>query len=447
MSAELSSNSGGWAPKPPPPPKPWARGKVLFHVEDDADFAHYVKLLLMMHTGLQVRHFNDGFRGLQELLKSRPDMVMLDLDLPTLRGDEICRLLRSMPDYKEIPILVCSSMPEAQKQEMRLLGLGADAYLEKPFNDEQFLAVVERLVTRTATTPPEMRRSVSADHTETSETSSSAKAVQRPVAKDAEAGTSFAGFDLVEIVGAGGMGTVYRAFDPALDRTVALKVLLKSLTAIRNAVERFIREGRIMEKLNHPNIIRVHGSGKTAYTYYIAMEFVEGRTLSDRAFQDDITWPEAVSIIEQLFEAVIYLHGQGILHRDLKPSNIIITPRGVVKLGDFGISRDVKELVRLNLTQDASLIGTPQFMAPEQLLGAEASELTDQYSLARTILALFEAGELYVPPKPLHEIRPELPMQLSEALQRCMHVYPTGRFPNIESARDAVVAGCRALKA
>jgi serine/threonine-protein kinase len=207
-------------------------------------------------------------------------------------------------------------------------------------------------------------------------------------------------------------------------------------------VERFIREGRIMERLQHPNIIRVYSSGRTAYTYYIAMEYVEGVTLASLIETEPPTWEQCVDIIRQLFDAVEYLHGEGILHRDLKPSNILLTREGKLKLGDFGISRDVKEMLNLHLTQDASLIGTPPYMAPEQLLGAEASELTDQYSLARTVVSMFEKGELHVPPKPLRELRPDLPRALSDALARCMHVYPSERFPSIAAAREAVLAAC-----
>jgi serine/threonine-protein kinase len=227
-----------------------------------------------------------------------------------------------------------------------------------------------------------------------------------------------------------------------LERTVALKVLLRSLSGIKNAVERFIREGRIMERLQHPNIIRVYNSGRTAYTYFIAMEYVEGITLASMIETRPPSWEQCVSIIQQLFDAVEYLHGEGILHRDLKPSNILLTADGRVKLGDFGISRDVKEMLNLHLTQDASLIGTPPYMAPEQLLGAEASESTDQYSLARTIVSIFEKGELSVPPKPLHELRPDLPRALSDALARCMHVYPSERFPSIAAAHAAVISAC-----
>lgn len=445
MSDEKTPRKDSWpAGTAPPNPQTWAAGKILYHVEDNTDFAQYVRLLLTFRVGLQVQHFPDGFEGLQALLKNQPDMVMLDLDLPTLPGDEICRLLRSMPQYRTIPILVCSSMPEAQKQEMRLLGLGADAYLEKPFNDEQFLAIIKRLLTLKNTTPPEARRKLVSGMTATADGPAHPPHPSQP--KDAEMGRYFAGFELFDIIGAGGMGTVYRAFDPAIERTVALKVLLKTLAGIRNAVERFIREGRIMEKLNHPNIVRIYGLGKTAYTYYISMELVQGRTLADHITAGDLTLPRTASIIEQLFEAVQYLHSQGILHRDIKPSNVLLTPNDLVKITDFGISRDVQEFRNLHLTQDASLIGTPQFMAPEQLLGAEASELTDQYSLARTILAIFEGGELNMPPKPLHEVRPDLPRQLGEALERCMHVYPAERFPSIEAARHAVLAACQGFR-
>ncbi|MGI8908928.1 MAG: protein kinase domain-containing protein [Candidatus Sumerlaeaceae bacterium] len=425
-----------------PEPRPWAKGRRVYLVEDDPDFAYYMLLLLRRQLGFDARHFVDGFYGLQECLAHPPDLVILDVDLPTLRGDEVCRLLRSMPEYRSIPILICSAMPEAQKHEMRLLGLGADAYIEKPFDDEVLVRALERLMLRVQMTQLELPKVPHAEGT----VSQSAGSAERVVAADAVDGNipeKFAGYQLQGIIGAGGMGTVYRAYEPEAQRTVALKVLLKSLTSIQNAVERFIREGRIMERLQHPNIIRVWASGRTAFTYYIAMEYVEGETLAVRTESNELSWDETVAIIRQLFDAVVYLHSNGILHRDLKPSNILLTADGAVKLGDFGISRDVREMLNMHLTQDASMIGTPPYMAPEQLLGAEASEYTDQYSLGRTIISIFEKGNLNVPPRPLHELRPELPRQLSDALARCMHVYPSERFPAIADARDAVLAACQ----
>lgn len=420
-----------------PEPKPWAAGRRLYLIEDDPDFAHYMTLLLRRQIGFEVRHFADGFQGLQECLAHAPEIIVLDVDLPTLRGDEVCRLLRSMPEYRSIPIMICSAMPEAQKNEMRMLGLGADAYIEKPFDDQLFTRTLERLmlgIQRTNVDLPAEQRG--AQQAESLSATSSVATAQDDIPE------TFAGYQLQEIIGAGGMGTVYRATEPETDRVVALKVLLKSLSGIQNAVERFIREGRIMERLQHSNIIRVLGSGRTAFTYYIAMEYIEGTTLASQIENPDLPWTKIVGIIRQLFDAVTYLHSQGILHRDLKPSNILLTADGIVKLGDFGISRDVKEMLNMHLTQDASLIGTPPYMAPEQLLGAEASELTDQYSLARTIVSIFEHGTLQVPPKPVHELRPDLPRALSHALARCMHVFPSERFPTVADARDAVMQAC-----
>jgi CheY-like chemotaxis protein len=431
----------------PVKPMSWAAGRRVYLIEDDPDFAHYMTLLLRRQIGFEVRHFPDGFQGLQECLAHPPDLVILDMDLPTLRGDEVCRLLRSLPEYRGIPILICSAMPEAQKNEMRMLGLGADAYIEKPFDDQLLTRTLERLMlgvlhTRIDEPAPRIEPAPSAVAAPT------ADPISAPPPHSVDAiPEKFAGYHLKEIIGAGGMGTVYRAIEPESGLVVALKVLLKSLSGIQNAVERFIREGRIMEKLQHPNTIRVFGSGRTAFTYYIAMEYVEGKTLASRIETENIPWPEIVSIIRQLFDAVAYLHSQGILHRDLKPSNILLTREGVLKLGDFGISRDVKEMLNMHLTQDASLIGTPPYMAPEQLLGAEASELTDQYSLGRTIVSIFEGGEMQVPPKPLHELRPDLPRELSDALARCMHVYPSERYKSVAQARDAVMAACAMLPA
>lgn len=430
-------------------------------VEDDPDFARYIELLLNTRLGATVRHYKDGLDGLVGILESRPVLALLDLDLPGLRGEEICRRLRTSPRCRDLPVVICSSMPEPQKRELELLRIGADAYLEKPFVDEQFLTTVgyqlERGRQLAAAAPAQAPPPASAapapaapvkpapamawpdsSMSKTDEDSTPGRGL-----RDAE----FAGYRIESILGGGGMGTVYKAFQPKLGRRVALKVLLKSLAGIPLAVERFMREGRIMAALDHPNIVRVFDSGRTPYSYYIAMEVVDGPSLDTRI--DDgppFSWSEQLSIARQCLDAVEYLHGQGVLHRDLKPSNVLLAGGLAVKLGDFGISRaSVGDLAQeYRLTRDASLVGTPSFMAPEQLQGAEADESTDVYALGRTLGCLFEGKRPSIPPKPLHLTRPDLPRGLSDTLAACCHADATQRLPNIAGVRarmEAAVLG------
>ena len=238
------------------------------------------------------------------------------------------------------------------------------------------------------------------------------------------------------------MGTVYKAIQTRLERPVALKVLLKATADSSPDVKRFYREAHLMAVLNHPNIVRIFDMGSTAHCMYIAMEFVEGQALSTLIAAQALTFEQCVEAMRQAFGALIYLHDNGVVHRDIKPANFLVSEEGLVKLTDFGISRADRIYPDIKVTQERVVMGTPAFMAPEHAMGAPATELSDQFSLARTFLNMFESGEPEVMPKPLHEVRPDLPRALSEALARCMDMNPADRFPDMRTARDAVLAAC-----
>jgi serine/threonine-protein kinase len=197
-----------------------------------------------------------------------------------------------------------------------------------------------------------------------------------------------------------------------------------------------------MRALDHPNVIRIMDSGRTAYSYYFTMEVVRGQSLDRLIDAASLTLGQKRSIISQAFDAIIYLHSQNVLHRDLKPSNFILRHDGVLKVGDFGISWNPIFTAQsaARLTRDASYVGTPAFMAPEQLSGAEATPETDQYALARSLQCLIEDGRPSIPPKPLSVKRPDLPKALEEVLLRMLDVHAERRFPSLVDAKEAFLS-------
>ncbi len=414
-----------------------AASKKITIIEDDPDYAHYMKLLLTSEFLSPPTHFDNGLTGLQCVLSDPPDMLVLDLELPGLRGEEVCRLVKSSPFHRTIPVLICSSMPEPEKKEMELLKIGADAYLPKPFVDIDFLEAVKRLLNASKkkvhpddrTTPAGIELPESIDEVEGTRVESGPPEV-------------YAGYEIHEIIGMGGMGTVYRATQVSLNREVALKVLLRRWAKSEKIVERFQREAKIMGQLNHPNIVHLFDVGQTEYTYFIAMEYVSGKSLQNRIEAQNLSWEECVGVIRQSFNALIYLHEKGVIHRDIKPSNLILTLEGAVKLGDFGISRAQNLFSDKDFTMVGAMIGTPRYMAPEQLAGGEATEQSDQYALARTLHHMLEGPKLSVPVRKLHESQPDLPVALSEAFAKAMHSDPAQRFPSAREAKEAVLAAC-----
>jgi Tol biopolymer transport system component/predicted Ser/Thr protein kinase len=181
-------------------------------------------------------------------------------------------------------------------------------------------------------------------------------------------------------LGRGGMAVVYKAYQPALERYVAIKVLPQELTFDDEFVQRFLREARAAAKLNHPGIVTIHDVGQADGTYFIVMEYVEGPSLTDLLRRQGALPPQrVVQIVSQVASALDYAHRHGFVHRDVKPSNILLDSEGRAKLTDFGI---VKAAEGTRLTQTGTLLGTPEYMSPEQAIGESTGPATDIYSLA-----------------------------------------------------------------
>jgi hypothetical protein len=186
-------------------------------------------------------------------------------------------------------------------------------------------------------------------------------------------------YQILEEIGRGGMATVYRAYDPALDRTVAIKLLSPHLVQETGFIERFLREARAAAQLQHPHIIPIYDVGQAGDCYYFVMAYLPGPSLR-RMIEPGQRLPPArvVAILQQLADALDYAHSKGWVHRDVKPANVILDEQGRAVLTDFGI---VRADLGNRLTVTGVVMGTPQYMAPEQVQAAEIDGRTDQYSL------------------------------------------------------------------
>ncbi|MGD8966549.1 MAG: serine/threonine-protein kinase, partial [Anaerolineae bacterium] len=186
-------------------------------------------------------------------------------------------------------------------------------------------------------------------------------------------------YQIVQQIGRGGMAVVYKAYQPALERHVAIKVLPRELTFDQAFVERFQREARAAARLNHPHIVTVHDVGQADGAHFIVMELVDGPSLTDLLRQRGALSPEqAAQVVSQTASALDYAHQYGFIHRDIKPGNILLAADGTAKLTDFGI---VKPSEGTRLTQTGTLLGTPAYMSPEQARGTAIGPGTDIYSL------------------------------------------------------------------
>jgi tetratricopeptide (TPR) repeat protein len=246
-------------------------------------------------------------------------------------------------------------------------------------------------------------------------------------------------YRVIRELGRGGMGIVYQAEDEILLRLVAYKVLPDAIQRDSKALEYFLREARIAASLQHPNIVTIYDAGQSPDGVYIAMEYIEGRSLQQILDEKPtLPLPRSLGIFRQACMGLVHAHSQNVVHRDIKPANMMITTAGVVKLMDFGLAALVTEA----MAQVTSVRGTPFYMAPEQILGDEISALSDQYSLGCTLYRMvtgrppFVEGDvlyhhIYTDPASPRERNPQIPVWLDAIILRTMMKDRTKRFPSV----------------
>ncbi len=231
-------------------------------------------------------------------------------------------------------------------------------------------------------------------------------------------------YELLEEVGRGAMGIVYRARDNELEEIVALKILPDNLSNNPDALARFKQEARSARRLSHPNIVRIHDIGEELGRKYISMEFVEGIDLKHMIKKRDFAWETAIRLGYQITDALAYAHSIGIIHRDIKPANIMITKEGLVKITDFGIA---KVMESTEVTLAGSVLGTPLYMSPEQVQGIPVDHRADIYSLGVLLYEIirgrppfFEGDLAYQHLHVQPEILTEIPEDISNVIMRCL---------------------------
>src|SRR3989454_2442971 len=211
-------------------------------------------------------------------------------------------------------------------------------------------------------------------------------------------GTKFGPYEIVSLLGAGGMGEVYRARDTKLGRDVALKFLPPLFSADADRVARFEREARLLASLNHPHIGAIYGFEDGGSVPALVLELVEGDTLHDRLHRGPLPLSEALAVAQQIAEALESAHERGIVHRDLKPANVKITPDGVVKVLDFGLAKaaggdatpDLSQSPTLmaGVTRDGIILGTAAYMSPEQAKGLSVDKRADLWAFGAGLYEL-----------------------------------------------------------
>jgi serine/threonine-protein kinase len=238
-------------------------------------------------------------------------------------------------------------------------------------------------------------------------------------------------YRILEVIGAGAMGIVFKAHDPGIDRIVAVKTIHKELLATQVAAEvvaRFRQEAVAAGRLSHPGIVAVYDYGEAGDTAYIVMEYAPGKPLSEYVRSRGLlNLPEVGLVMFQLLDALAYAHSLGIIHRDLKPDNLLVIPQGRIKISDFGVAR----IPTSRVTQAGTPVGTPSYMAPEFYLGAAYDHRADLFS-AGVVLYELLTGAL--------PFEAETLAALGYQICHTSHVAPSRRRPELPPTLDGVVA-------
>jgi serine/threonine protein kinase/tetratricopeptide (TPR) repeat protein len=282
-----------------------------------------------------------------------------------------------------------------------------------------------------------------------------------------DSGTMLGSYEILALLGSGGMGDVYRAHDTRLHREVAVKVLSPIFAHDPNLLMRFRREAHVLASLNHPNIVTIYDVGQDNHTVYIAMELVDGKALDEILAAGAMPTRDALDIAIQIGAGLAVAHESGIVHRDLKPKNVMIRKDGLAKILDFGLSKLAPGFPTLAsdgttaATEQGVLLGTIDYMSPEQASGLPTDFRSDQFSFGSLLYEMVTgkrpfhretgpqtlAAIIEDEPKPIASLNPKVPAALENIVHRCMAKKPEKRYPStqelaraLKEVRDSIAA-------
>ncbi|MHC5020326.1 MAG: serine/threonine-protein kinase [Planctomycetota bacterium] len=350
----------------------------------------------------------DGPQALRSIESERVDVMVLDLNMPVVRGEEVA--LRTLDRWPSAAIIVVTGDASIEAT-VELMRAGVLDLLRKP---------IELRVLRQA-----LRRAIK-----------HAGVAARPTGKS---GRQVGRYHVLEETGTGGMGAVYRARDGEAGRIVALKTL-RAFNPSPDHQVRFQIESATMARLKHPHIVEVHDIGIHEGTHYLVMDFIDGVDLAELIYRNRLTIGQGIELMAKVADAVGYAHGEGVLHRDLKPSNILVDAQGEPAVIDFGLAKLLNSGMRL--THSDVVIGTFGYLAPERILGGEVDEGVDIYSIGAILYEMFthrlpyerpDQSDIYPdftqPAEPVASINPNVPADLEAIVHRAISVERANRHP------------------
>lgn len=404
--------------------------KILI-IEDD-DSVRDVLTRFLNQNSIEVMSACNGDLGLEIIKNKTFDCVLLDLVMPGISGFEVLRRIRKLYSRVDLPVILTTGDRD-KRSILEGFDIGANDYVTKPFDLRVLLARISSQL--------EMK------------SQSDANLLNRFITHGIQVGTQFGNFEILELLGAGGMGSVFRAKDMALDRIVALKTLLPSLELETKQIRRFRQEAKIIAHLNHPHIVKIMEIGRNPQNYF-TMEYVQGSCLSEYLKHTKMTVEEKVRIVAQTASALHAAHAKKIIHRDVKPSNIMIDYQKKPKLLDFGTAKVLESTANLTLSFD--VIGTPIYMAPEQVDSDSENidAVTDIYGLGIVFYEMLTGSPPFTgpplkviwqianqDPAPPRLVAPEIPRQFEKICLKAISKRKPDRYQSAAEFEEALL-GC-----
>lgn len=386
-------------------------------VEDNLGISRMIRVKLTS-DGHEVDTYMDGGDALEGVRDEPPELVILDVNLPTLSGFEVAKALREDKTLLGLPILMLTAQDDL---ESRLQGLEyADDYLGKPFSIKELQARITALLRRSKFRVGKVRN------------------------LDTLEGEQVRHYRVDHKLGRGGMSVVYQATDEHLGRSVALKFFTDSFQDAQ-LKQRFMREARVASRIEHPNVCTVYTVDDTDEGHlFMVMPLLDGETLEDKLKNGSLSLAQALDFGLQIAAGLQAAHDLGLVHRDVKPGNVFITRNDVVKLLDFGIVKWRSQ--QDSLTKPGTIMGTLSYMSPEQIRGQGVDPRTDVWALGVVLYEMiagerpFKEGDNFVTvlnaiitdtPALLSDLRSDIPDELDVAVMKALEKDPAERYDSI----------------